>query len=132
MYRMVKIAISLLGVVFLTNTVQAEPFFIACTFDGGAASFTASGDYIKHTASISRVDGSRMPAYVTLNFRTASAPTLVLLLRGKSKADWAWRDLYIVDTAQGTFSHVNENWPDGPDSDPSMIVQGGTCASSRP
>jgi hypothetical protein len=109
---------------------QTSNFAMACTYRGGQASFVVSGDYVKGEAAISRADGTLAKAFVTFEFNTSS-PKLAVLLKGKGRLGEG-RDLYIIDTGLGTFTHVNEIYADGPDKDPSMVVQVGTCTAAAP
>lgn len=111
------------------EAAQMGEFALACVFHGGRHSFVVQGDYTEKRATISHSSGMRT-AYVASNFKLP--PTLSILVRGKTQRDEDWRDLYIVDTALGTFTHVHETWADGPNSDPFMAVQSGTCTSARP
>ena len=109
---------------------QTSNFAMACTYRGGQASFVVSGDYVKGEAVISRADGTLAKAFVTFEFNTSS-PKLAVLLKGKGRLGEG-RDLYIIDTGLGTFTHVNEIYADGPDKDPSMVVQVGNCTAAAP
>jgi hypothetical protein len=131
---MIRIIRALLLLLATSGSAQANPyaFSVACTFAGGTTTFVASGDYTARTAVISWQDGSVVHAFVTPRYDTMPKPTLALLVRGKTKAGSLWRDLYLVETGQGTFTQVNEIWADGPDRDPSMTVQGGSCRSTKP
>ena len=124
------VAIAVLAVLILIGQTQAEAstFALACTFKGGAYSFVVSGDYVKGEAYISRAGGGLSPAFVRWDFNTVPKPVLAILVRGKGH-DY-WRDLYIIDTALGTFTHVNEIFA-SPDKELSMAVQGGTCIAAR-
>ena len=116
---------------FVDNAnAQTSNFTMACTYRGGQASFVVSGDYVKGEAAISRADGTLAKALV-IDFGTSSQPKLAVLLKGQGRLG-DWRDLYIIDTGPGTFTHVNEIYADGPDKDPSMVVQVGTCAVAAP
>ena len=111
-------------------TPRASNFAMACTYRGGQSSFVVSGDYVKGEAAISRADGTLAKALV-IDFGTSSQPKLAVLLKGQGRLG-DWRDLYIIDTGLGTFTHVNEIYADGPDKDPSMVVQVGTCVVAAP
>ena len=85
-----------------------------------------SGDYVKGEAVISRVDGTLAKAFVKWDFDTALKPKLAVLLKGQGRVG-EWRDLYIIDTALGTFTHVNEQWFDRKEEKP---IHG--CAREAP
>jgi hypothetical protein len=121
-----------LGVLVPVRQPRAEAynFALACTYTGGRASFVVSGDYVKGEATISRRDGTQTRAFVKWDFNTTPQARLAVLVRGQAQTG-EWRDLYIIDTALGTFTHVNEHYVDGPGNDPFMAVQGGTCTAPR-
>ena len=125
-------ATTLLAVGAFADDVNAltPNFAFACTYRGGQSSFVVSGDYVRGEAAISRADGTLAKALV-IDFGTSSQPKLAVLVKGQGRLG-DWRDLYIIDTGPGTFTHVNEIYADGPDKDPSMVVQVGTCAVAAP
>jgi hypothetical protein len=108
---------------------MGSAFALACIFQGAAASFVVTGDYVKREATVSRSGGGAARAFVSWDFTTPPKPKLAILVRGKGRSG-DWRDLYVVDTAARAFTHINEQWVDGPDHDPFMAVQGGTCTSA--
>jgi hypothetical protein len=127
----IVIALVILGVLLPVRQPRADAadeFALACTFTGGRSSFVVNGDYVKGEATLSHSGGTR-GALVRSDFKYKT-PKLAVLVRGQGK-NWEWRDLYIIDTALGTFTHVNEQYADGPGNDPSIAVQGGTCTSPR-
>ena len=82
-----------------------------------------------HNQTSTRLDGTLAKAFVRFDFNTSPQPKLAVLLKGQGRLG-EWRDLYIIDTALGTFTHVNEIYADGPNKEPSMAVQGGTCTAA--
>lgn len=130
--HMNRILFALAVVASVTDaSAQTYDFALACTFRGGQSSFVVSGDYAKGEAAMSRVDGTVAKAFVKFDFNTSPQPKLAVLLKGQGRSG-EWRDLYIIDTALGTFTHVNEQYVDGPDKEPFMAVQGGTCTAAAP
>ena len=112
-------------------SAQTYDFALACTFRGGLSNFVVSGNYVKGEATISRADGTLAKSFVRFDFNTAPQPKLAILLKGLGRLG-EWRDLYVIDTAVGTFTHVTEQYVDGTDKEPFMAVQGGTCAATGP
>jgi hypothetical protein len=126
----IGIALVILGVILPVGQPRAEAddFALACVFRPQEwRTFVVSGKYSKGEATISRPDGTLSRAFVAFDFDRGGAPLkLVVLVKGQGRLG-EWRDLYVIDTALGTFSHVNEIYADGPDKQPSMAVHGGTC-----
>jgi hypothetical protein len=104
-------------------------FALACTFRGDKATFVTSGDTSSGEATIAYEQKFR-PAFAEADLGTDPKPTIAILVRGRSSTRPS-RDLYIIDTALGIFTHVHENYADGPDKPPVMAVQGGTCTAAR-
>jgi hypothetical protein len=126
-------AACLLSALVPARQLRAEDynFALVCAFKPQEwRTVVVSGDYVTGEATISHPDGTLRRAFVAFDGdRGGAPPKLAVLVKGKGRSEW--RDLYIIDTALGTFTHVNEVYADGPDKQPSMVVQGGTCKSAR-
>lgn len=93
---------------------------LACTFEGGKAKFVAILDRSAGTAEVSSPRGGMKSGVVT------PYGELVFFVSGTGTRG-AWRDTYFVSDTGGTFAHLHEEYPDGPDKPPFMAGQSGTC-----
>jgi len=130
----ITITLMILGVLLPARQPRAVEgtydFVLACAIKPQQwRTIVISGDYAKGEATVSRPDGTLSRAFVAF---TGEPPQrkLAILIKGKGRSG-EWRDLYVIDTALGTVSHVNEVYADGPDKPPSMVLEDGTCRPSR-
>src|SRR5262249_17788762 len=110
----------------IRTDAEASSFSLTCAFKGGGLPFVISGSATTGEATIVYENITRK-ALVKADLTTSRQTTLAISVRGTNRTGVDWRDLYVINTALGTFTHVAEKVADFQ----IMAVQSGTCTSTR-
>ncbi|WP_141740121.1 hypothetical protein [Bosea sp. BIWAKO-01] len=126
--------IIVLAAVFLPAfVVQAKAFTLRCTYEPGhhiGSSFELSAESMSGKMTFTERSGAKTELFNGIP--GGGKYPFLSMGRGKSK----WRDLYLVEfnswgnnicSEPCRFTHINENYPDGDDAAPFMVVQVGAC-----
>lgn len=132
----ITVCLGILILLVALNTANAQALKLRCVYDGGAVQFSVAVNGVQATvtnnqANIPRNSISGIP----------TATSRAFLVRGKGSLG-DWRDLYVIEAAEPEhwygnrvslpgavfrFSHVHEDYPDGLEKVPAMVVQAGIC-----